>query len=94
MTRFPEPFFIIFSIKYNSNKGKRQLGRSTRRWEDNIDMDLKKVWWESVGRIRMAQDRNQQWVIVNMFGCQKTGGEFLDKSSDYYLITKDSILWN
>jgi hypothetical protein len=24
--------------------GKRQLGRRRRRWEDNIKMDLQKVW--------------------------------------------------
>jgi hypothetical protein len=26
-------------------KGRRPLGRPTRRWEDNIEMDLREVGW-------------------------------------------------
>jgi hypothetical protein len=29
-------------------EGKRQLGRPRRRWEDNVNMDLKETGWESV----------------------------------------------
>jgi hypothetical protein len=37
--------------------GKRQLGRPRRRWEDNIRMDLRAMWWEGVNWIHLAEDR-------------------------------------
>jgi hypothetical protein len=27
-------------------EGRRPLGRPRRRWEDNIKIDLREVWWE------------------------------------------------
>jgi hypothetical protein len=27
------------------SEGRRPLGRPRRRWEDNIKMDLREVWW-------------------------------------------------
>jgi hypothetical protein len=38
---------------------KRPLGRSRRRWENNIKMDLQEVGCEGVGWIEMAQDRDR-----------------------------------
>jgi hypothetical protein len=38
---------------------KRPLGRSRRRWEDNVKMDLKDVWIDGANWIRLAQDRVQ-----------------------------------
>jgi hypothetical protein len=29
-------------------EGKRPLGRHMCRWEDNISMDLREIWWESI----------------------------------------------
>jgi hypothetical protein len=33
---------------------KRQLGKPARRWEDNIRMDLREIWWEDVGSLRIG----------------------------------------
>jgi hypothetical protein len=37
-------------------QGKRSLGRFRRRWEDRIKMHLKKVGFQDVNRINVAQD--------------------------------------
>jgi hypothetical protein len=42
-----------------SPEGKRPLGRPRRRWEDNIKLDLRKIW------IDEAQDRVQWRDFVN-----------------------------
>jgi hypothetical protein len=44
---------------------KRPLGRSRRRWEDNIKMDLIWVEWGCMDWINLAQDRNQWRALVN-----------------------------
>jgi len=33
-------------ISVGKPEGKRLIERSRRRWEDNIRMDLRKIWWE------------------------------------------------
>ena len=46
-------------------EGKRPLGRSRLRWEDNIKMDL----WEVGGGgdwMELVQDRDRWRVLVNM----------------------------
>jgi hypothetical protein len=47
-------------------KGKRPLGRPRRRWEDNIKMDLREIKIDGANWIRLAQDRDQWRVSVNM----------------------------
>jgi hypothetical protein len=39
-------------------KGKRPLGRSRRRWEDNIKKDLQEGGWRSVDWIDLAENRD------------------------------------
>jgi hypothetical protein len=39
-------------------EGKRQLGRPTRRWEDNIKMNLREIGWGGVDSIHLAQDKD------------------------------------
>ena len=46
-------------------EGKRQLGGRSRRWEDNIKMDLQEVGWGHMDWIDLAQDRNKWLVFVN-----------------------------
>jgi hypothetical protein len=46
-------------------EGKRQLGRSSRRWVDNIRMDLGEVGWGDVDWIGLAKDRNRWRADVN-----------------------------
>jgi hypothetical protein len=38
-------------------EGKRPLGRPRRRWVNNIKMDLRKIGWDCMDWIDMAQDR-------------------------------------
>jgi hypothetical protein len=44
---------------------KRPLGRSRRRWEDNIKMDLREIEWGGLDWIDVAQDRDQWRALVN-----------------------------
>jgi hypothetical protein len=37
---------------------KRPVGRPRRRWEDNIRMDLRKIGWEVMDWMHLAQDRD------------------------------------
>jgi hypothetical protein len=46
-------------------EGKRPLGRPSRRWEDNIKMDLSKLRWDCIDWIDLAQDRDQWRALVN-----------------------------
>jgi hypothetical protein len=43
----------------------RPLGRSRRRWEDNIKMDLREVGFGDVDWIHLAQDRDGWRALVN-----------------------------
>jgi hypothetical protein len=57
----------ISSIDYwwESQRGKRPLGRTSCRWMDNIRMDFGEVGWGDVGWIGLAQDRNRWRALVN-----------------------------
>ena len=44
---------------YGKTEGKRPLGRSRRRLEDNIKMDLKEVRCGCMDWIQLAQDRDK-----------------------------------
>jgi len=46
-------------------EGKSPLGRSRRRWEDNIKMDLQKVGWGDMEWIAVAEDRDRCGALVN-----------------------------
>jgi hypothetical protein len=46
-------------------EGRRLLGRPTRRWEDNIKMDLQEVGWGGMDWIDMAQDRDRWRAFVS-----------------------------
>jgi hypothetical protein len=45
--------------------GKRSLGRTRRKWEDNIKMDLGQIGWGGVDWISLVQDRDKWRVLVN-----------------------------
>ena len=48
----------VYRVLVGKPEGKRPLGRTRRRWEDNIKMDLQEVWWwEGTHWIDLAQDR-------------------------------------
>jgi hypothetical protein len=35
-------------------KRKRPLGRPRHRWEDNIKMDLREVWWSGMDWVQLS----------------------------------------
>jgi hypothetical protein len=47
-------------------EGRRPLGRSRRRWVDNIRMDLLELGWGDVNWIGMAQDRNRFFLTLSL----------------------------
>ena len=55
----------VYRILVGRPEGKSSLGRSRRKWEDNIKMDLQDVGWESMEWIDVAQDRDRCWALVN-----------------------------
>jgi hypothetical protein len=54
-----------YRILVGNPEGKRPLGRSRRRWADNIKMDLKEIGWDGRDSIHLAQDRDQLRALVN-----------------------------
>jgi hypothetical protein len=46
-------------------KDKKSLGRTRRRWEDNIRMDLMEIGWEGVDFIHLAKDRDNWLALVS-----------------------------
>jgi hypothetical protein len=53
-----------YSILVGKPEENRPLGRTTRRWEDNIRMDLREIKWDCVDWMHQAQDRDQWWALV------------------------------
>ena len=47
-------------------EGKRPLGRSRRRWEDNIKMDLQEFGCGGVDWVELTQNRDRWREIVNV----------------------------
>jgi hypothetical protein len=46
-------------------EGKRPLGRQRRWWVDNIKIYLRKIGWDGVEWIDLAQDRDHWRALVN-----------------------------
>jgi 3-oxoacyl-ACP reductase-like protein len=55
----------VYTVLVGKSEGKTPLGRSKRRWEDNIRMDLQEVGCVGMDWIGMAQDRSRWRAIVN-----------------------------
>ena len=45
-------------------KGKRQLGRPRRRWEDNIKTGVQQIGWDGLDWFDLAQD-SVRWRVKN-----------------------------
>jgi hypothetical protein len=54
-----------YDILVRRPEGKRPLGRSKRRREDNIRMDLRDIGWNIVNWIHLAQGRDQWQALLN-----------------------------
>jgi hypothetical protein len=55
----------VYRVLVGSPGGKRPLGRSRPRWEDNIKLDLREIGIYGTNWIRLAQDRVQWWAFLN-----------------------------
>jgi hypothetical protein len=53
----------VYRILAGNPEGKRPLGRPRRRWVDDIKIDLRKVGWDAMDWIDLAQDRDQ-WGLL------------------------------
>jgi hypothetical protein len=54
-----------YNILVGRPEGRRPLGRTRRRWEDNIKMDLREIEFGDVDWIQWAQDRDRWRALVN-----------------------------
>ena len=54
-----------YRVLVGKPEGKRTLGRTRRRWVDNIRMDLQDVGCGYVDRIGLAQDRDRWRTLVS-----------------------------
>jgi hypothetical protein len=54
-----------YRILVGRPEGRRPLGRPTRRWEDNIKIDLQEVRWVGMDWIELTQDRDRWRAVVN-----------------------------
>jgi hypothetical protein len=54
-----------YGILVGKPEGRRPLGRSRRRWEDSIRMDLREIGRGGVDWIDLAQDRDQWMALAN-----------------------------
>jgi hypothetical protein len=70
-------------------EGKRPLGRPRRRWEDNIEMDVRETGIDGANWIWLAWDR-VQWracvnTVINLWVPKRKRDVFFDKLSDNQL---------
>jgi len=55
-----------YRVLVGKSEGRRLLGDPECRWEDKSEMEIKKIRWEDVDWIHLAQDRVQWWGLVNV----------------------------
>jgi hypothetical protein len=55
----------VYNISVCKPEGNRPIGRHWRRWDDNIRIDLRKIWWEVVDWIHLVQDRDKWQTLMN-----------------------------
>jgi hypothetical protein len=53
----------VYSVLVGKTEGRRPVGRSRRRWEDNIRIDLREIGWKVW--TGLAKDKDQWWAVVN-----------------------------
>ena len=54
-----------YRVLVGKPEGKRPLGRTRGRWEDNIKINLKEVGCGGMDWIELAQDRDSWWALAN-----------------------------
>jgi len=55
----------VYRVLVEKTEGKRRLGRSRRRWEDNIKKDLQGVGCRGMDWVDLALDRDMWRALVN-----------------------------
>ena len=55
----------VYRILVGTLEEKKPYGRSRRRWEDNIKMDVQVVGCRGVDWIELSQDRDRWRALVN-----------------------------
>jgi hypothetical protein len=55
----------VYRVLVGKPEGKRPLGRTRRRWGDNIRMDLQEVGWGCEDWIGLAQDKDRWRALVS-----------------------------
>ena len=55
----------VHRVSVGKPEGKRPLGRSRRRWEDNIKMDIQEVGCGGMNWIELAQCSDRCWALVS-----------------------------
>jgi hypothetical protein len=56
----------VYRVLVGKPEGKRPLGRSRCRWEDNIKVDLQETGCGGKDRIELAQVRDRWRTLVNV----------------------------
>jgi hypothetical protein len=54
----------VYKVLVGKPEGKRPLGRSRRRWENGIRMDLREIGFRGVDWIRLSQYRDRWRAVV------------------------------
>jgi hypothetical protein len=65
---------------------RRPLGRPSRRWQDNIKMDLREVGWGVMDWINLGQHRDSLRALVNTVMSLRVplnAGKFLSSSGRF-----------
>ena len=55
----------VHKVLVEKPEGKRPLGRTRRRWEDNIKMDLEEVGGRCGDWMELAEDRDKWRMLVS-----------------------------
>jgi hypothetical protein len=55
----------VYRVLVGNPEGHRPMGIASRRWEDNIKMDLLEVGCGGMDWIGLAQDRDRWRALVN-----------------------------
>jgi hypothetical protein len=53
-------------ILVGKTEGKRPLGRTRRRWKDNVKIDIRDIEWDGMDWIDLVQDRDKWRALVNV----------------------------
>jgi hypothetical protein len=56
---------VVYRVLVGKPEGKRPLGRTRRRWEDNIRMNVQQVGCGCEDWIGLAQDRDRWLALVS-----------------------------